>query len=673
MLKGENFICKMGVYRIRVSTGDSVYAGSNNEVYLWLIGQHGEASLGKLFRPCRNSEAEFKVDVSEYLGPLLFVRVQKWHYLKEDAWFCNWISVKGPGDQGSEYTFPCYRWVQGTSILNLPEGTGCTVVEDSQGLFRNHREEELEERRSLYRWGNWKDGTILNVAATSISDLPVDQRFREDKRLEFEASQVLGTMDTVINFPKNTVTCWKSLDDFNYVFKSGHTKMAERVRNSWKEDAFFGYQFLNGANPMVLKRSTCLPARLVFPPGMEKLQAQLDEELKKGTLFEADFFLLDGIKANVILCSQQYLAAPLVMLKLQPDGQLLPIAIQLELPKTGSTPPPIFTPLDPPMDWLLAKCWVRSSDLQLHELQAHLLRGHLVAEVFAVATMRCLPSVHPVFKLLVPHLLYTMEINVRARSDLISERGFFDKVMSTGGGGHLDLLKQAGAFLTYSSLCPPDDLAERGLLDIDTCFYAKDALQLWQVMNRYVVGMFDLYYKTDQAVQDDYELQSWCQEITEIGLQGAQDRGFPTSLQSRAQACHFITMCIFTCTAQHSSIHLGQLDWFYWVPNAPCTMRLPPPKTKDATMEKLMATLPNPNQSTLQINVVWLLGRRQAVMVPLGQHSEEHFPNPEAKAVLKKFREELAALDKEIEIRNKSLDIPYEYLRPSLVENSVAI
>lgn len=149
---------------------------------------------------------------------------------------------------------------------------------------------------------------------------------------------------------------------------------------------------------MVLKRSTRLPARLVFPPGMEKLQAQMNEELQKGTLFEADFFLLDGIKANVILCSQQYLAAPLVMLKLMPDGQLLPIAIQLELPKTGSTPPPIFTPSDPPMDWLLAKCWVRSSDLQLHELQAHLLRGHLMAEVFAVATMRCLPSVHPVFK-----------------------------------------------------------------------------------------------------------------------------------------------------------------------------------------------------------------------------------------------------------------------------------
>lgn len=45
---------------------------------------------------------------------------------------------------------------------------------------------------SALRWGNWKDGSILNVAAASISDLPVDQRFREDKRIEFEASQVIG-------------------------------------------------------------------------------------------------------------------------------------------------------------------------------------------------------------------------------------------------------------------------------------------------------------------------------------------------------------------------------------------------------------------------------------------------------------------------------------------------
>lgn len=57
----------------------------------------------------------------------------------------------------------------------------------------------------------------------------------------------------------------------------------ERVRDSWKEDALFGYQFLNGANPMVLRLSAHLPARLVFPPGMEELQAQLEKELEVRT------------------------------------------------------------------------------------------------------------------------------------------------------------------------------------------------------------------------------------------------------------------------------------------------------------------------------------------------------------------------------------------------------
>lgn len=59
--------------------------------------------------------------------------------------------------------------------------------------------------------------------------------------------------------------------------------------------------------------------------------------------------------------------------------------------------------------------------------------------------------------------------------------------------------------------------------------------------------------------------------------------------------------------------------------------------------------------------------------VPLGQHEEEYFSSPGPKAVLKRFREELAVLDKEIEVRNENLNIPYEYLRRSLVENSVAI
>lgn len=58
------------------------------------------------------------------------------------------------------------------------------------------------------------------------------------------------------------------------------------------------------------------------------------------------------------------------------------------------------------------------------------------------------------------------------------------QVVSTGGGGHLDLLKKAGAFLSYRSLCPPDDLADRGLLGVKSSFYAHDALRLWEIISR---------------------------------------------------------------------------------------------------------------------------------------------------------------------------------------------
>ena len=61
---------------------------------------------------------------------------------------------------------------------------------------------------------------------------------------------------------------------------SSHLMSLERVRNCWKDDALFGYQFLNGANPMLLRRSTSLPSRLVLPLEMEDLKSQLEKELQ---------------------------------------------------------------------------------------------------------------------------------------------------------------------------------------------------------------------------------------------------------------------------------------------------------------------------------------------------------------------------------------------------------
>ncbi|XP_072860759.1 polyunsaturated fatty acid lipoxygenase ALOX12 isoform X3 [Chlorocebus sabaeus] len=543
-------------------------------------------------------------------------------------------------------------------------------------------------------------------------------RFHEEKRLDFEWTLKAGALEMALKRVYTLLSSWNCLEDFDQIFWGQKSALAEKVHQCWQDDELFGYQFVNGANPMLLRRSTSLPSRLALPSGMEELRAQLEKELQNGSLFEADFILLDGIPANVIRGEKQYLAAPLVMLKMEPNGKLLPMVIQIQPPNPSSPAPTLFLPSDPPLAWLLAKSWVRNSDFQLHQLQYHLLNTHLVAEVIAVATMRCLPGLHPIFKLLIPHIRYTMEINTRARTQLISDGGIFDKAVSTGGGGHVQLLRRATAQLTYCSLCPPDDLADRGLLGLPGALYARDALRLWEIIARYVEGIVHLFYQRDDVVRGDPELQAWCWEITEVGLCQAQDRGrkwedfpskarkdppwlflrlflpatvqhaqrvqeyctlatvqgFPVSFQSQSQLCHFLTMCIFTCTAQHAAINQGQLDWYAWVPNAPCTMRMPPPTTKeDVTMATVMGSLPDVQQACLQMAISWHLGRRQPDMVPLGHHKEKYFSGPKPKAVLNQFRTDLENLEKEITARNEQLDWPYEYLKPSCIENSVTI
>ncbi|XP_008151798.2 polyunsaturated fatty acid lipoxygenase ALOX12-like [Eptesicus fuscus] len=663
----------MGRYRIHVATGAWLFSGSFNRVQLWLVGELGEAELELQLRPTRGQVEEIEQDVPQDLGPLQFVKLRKHHSLVEDAWFCDRITVQGP-EALKEAAFPCYRWVQGEDLLTLPEGTARLAGENTLDEFQKHREKELKERKLIYCWDTWHEGLPLTIAADSVKDLPPDMKFHGGKKLDYEWTGKTGLLEMILKRVYNFLKSWDRLEDFDQIFWGPKSTLCEKVHQRWQEDELFGYQFLNGANPMLLRRSTSLPSRLVLPSGMEELRAQLEKELQNGSLFEADFILLDGIPANVIQGEKQYLAAPLVMLKMEPSGKLLPMVIQIQPPNASYPTPPLFLPSDPPLAWLLAKTWVRSSDFQVHQLQYHLLNTHMLAEVIAVATMRCLPGLHPVFKLLIPHTRYTMEMNLRGRIHFNSESGIFSQAVSTGGGPHVQLLRRAMAKLTYRSLCPPEHLADRGLLGIPSAFYAHDALRLWEITARYVEGIIHLFYHGDDIVRGDPELQAWCREITEVGLCQAQDRGFPVSFQSRAQLCHFLTMCIFTCTAQHAAVNFSQHDWMFWVPNAPCTMRMPPPTTKeDVTMATLMGSLPGAWQSCLQMLFVRQLGRQQPDMVPLGYHTEEYFSGPEPKAILRQFQADLDNLEREIVARNEQLDIPYEYLKPSCIENSVAI
>ncbi|KAM4536427.1 arachidonate 12-lipoxygenase, 12S-type [Odontesthes bonariensis] len=670
----------MEVYSVTVATGTSEYSGTNNYIFLTLVGEKGESERTLLDNPgldfCRGAVDQYKVTSSSPLGSLLLVRLEKERYWVEDNWFCRYVMVE-PTDGEKVLTFPCYRWLIGETKVEIREGTAKTLLDDSSPQLLAHRKIELQERQKTYRWLTWAQGIPRCIDAKTEADLPQDVRFDNEKRSDFEHSLHYALLE--LSLKKMAITfgkSWNDLEDFKRIFWKLRSPIAEYCMEHWEEDRFFGYQCLNGSNPRLIQRCQKLPENFPVTPDMVQrsmaARTTLDKELKAGNIYLLDYAIMDGIPTNTIRGKPQYIAAPLCLLYQHPDDGLIPIAIQLEQTPDLSTP--IFLPRDPPLAWLLAKMWVRHSEFQIFQVLSHLLRTHLVVEVFCVATLRQLPAVHPIYKLLAPHLRYTLEINCRGRTQLISPDGIFKRVVSTGGDGLLVLAQREYKLLNYRSLQPHWDFCDRGVSQLPNYFYREHSLMLWEAIHSFVSGMVSLYYQTDQDVQRDPELQAWIRDISQEGFTELPNFGLASKLISREELATVLAVTIFTSTAQHAATNNGQFDWCAWVPNTPCTMRLPPPADKETvTMDMIMATLPDVSQSCVQMAITWHLGRAQPDAVPLGQYKEEHFTEGHTLEMIDKFRVKLKEIEDYILNQNAGLDLPYLFLLPSRIENSITI
>uniref|UniRef100_A0A8C8B7P4 Lipoxygenase domain-containing protein n=1 Tax=Otus sunia TaxID=257818 RepID=A0A8C8B7P4_9STRI len=327
------------------------------------------------------------------------------------------------------------------------------------------------------------------------------------------------------------------------------------VARHWREDDFFGYQFLNGNNPIVIRRCTALPPKFPVTPEMVAPSlgggTHLAKEMEEGRVFLVDYEVLEGIPSGTIHGRQQHVTAPLCLLHQSADGLLRPIAIQLS--QTPGPASPIFLPSDSEWDWLLAKTWVRNADFYSHQLLTHLLRTHLFAEVFAVATLRQLPSCHPLFKVR-SHLRATPLVSLGVTG------GHWGALEALGVTvGHWGVLERGLESVTYTSLCLPDDIHHRGLSHLPNYHYRDDGLRLWEAIASFVSGIVDFYYGEDVVVSGDTELQAWVMDIFTNGFLGRTSSGIPSSLQTVQELSKFLTMVMFTCSTQHAAVNNGQV------------------------------------------------------------------------------------------------------------------
>uniref|UniRef100_A0A8C7K787 Arachidonate 5-lipoxygenase n=1 Tax=Oncorhynchus kisutch TaxID=8019 RepID=A0A8C7K787_ONCKI len=601
----------MPSYTVMVATGSQWFAGTDDYIYITLVGTEGCSERTLLDKPFyndfeRGAVDSYDVTVGENLGEMELVKVEKNKYWVHDDWYCKYITVKTPS--GDYVEFPCFRWLVDDKEVVLRDGRARLPKDDKTRLEKQHRRKELESRRKTYRWTEWQPGFPMSIDANTHKELPRDIQFDSEKGVDFILNYSKAIENLCVNqFMHMFQSSWNDFADFERIFVRIKNTISEYVMQHWKEDFMFGYQYLNGCNPVMIQKCTKLPEKFPVTHNMVadclEREMTLEEEIKAGNIYLADYELMEDISPNSTdPCTLQYLAAPICMLYNNSQSKILPLAIQL-----GQTPGkdnPIFLPSDGQYDWMLAKIWVRSSDFHIHQTVTHLLRTHLVSEVFGVAMFRQLPAVHPAYK---------VHQHVGLCLSFVSANG-------TGGGGHVEMIQKAMRSLTFRSLCFPDAIKARGMdspEDLPYYYYRDDGNRVWDATKSFVWDVVCIYYDSDNTVQKDEEIQAFVKDVCSFGMQDLDCCEFPKSLKTREDLTEYLTVIIFTASAHHAAVNFGQLF--------------------------------------------------------LGMYPDEHFIEKPVKEAMESFRQRLAEVSSAIKIRNEGKKLPYYYFSPDRIPNSVAV
>ena len=146
----------------------------------------------------------------------------------------------------------------------------------------------------------------------------------------------------------------------------------------------------------------------------------------------------------------------------------------------------------------------------------------------------------------------------------------------------------------------------------DLCI-RDDGLRLWTAISDFIREFIGIFYRSDDDVSKDNEIQSWVREIHDNGFpvrEGDVDHEFPDSLQTRDQLVHTLTCVVFACSCQHAAVNFSQMDFTAFIPNVPPVMRQPAPTRKNqASLELIMDTLPSKSQAGWHIATMYALTR----------------------------------------------------------------
>ncbi|KAK4282802.1 hypothetical protein QN277_014133 [Acacia crassicarpa] len=502
---------------------------------------------------------------------------------------------------------------------------------------------------------------------------------------------------------------------------------------AWRTDEEFAREMLAGTNPIMIERLQEFPPTSKLDPKVygeqsstitkEHLEINLngltvDEAIRRKKLFILDYHdaLYPYLRRINSTSTKTY--ASRTILFLQDIGTLKPLAIELSKPHPHGDQFGAISKVYMPAEegsvehsiWQLAKAYVAVNDSGYHELISHWLRTHATIEPIVIATNRQLSALHPIHKLLLPHFRDTMNINAFARQILINGGGILETTVFPSKYS-MEMSSVLYKNWTFPDQALPTDLLKRGMavedpssqhglrLLIEDYPFAVDGLEIWFAIKTWVSDYCSFYYKTDNMVSNDSELQSWWKEIKEVGHGDKKDAPWWPLMQTLEDLIETCTIIIWLASALHAATNFGQYHYSGFNPNRPSLSRRFMPEMGTSEYDEFvrdpdktyLRTITAQFQTLLGISLIEILSRHSTDEVYLGQRDTAKWTSDaEPLEAFDKFGRKLVEIERRITIMNGDrrlrnrvgpVKLPYTLLYPTSksgltgmgIPNSVAI
>ena len=491
---------------------------------------------------------------------------------------------------------------------------------------------------------------------------------------------------------------FSSLADYAKVFTLFETP---DIVETWQNDKVFGSQRLGGLNPMTISLVTADGAVGTGWPGLSaKLSPQINDEIlapflgagatfaqaiSQNRIYVTDFAPLAEVVAADNAPGWQKgknLMGPLALyVKTDDFPGLQPVAIQLDQsPKSQVYLASEGTQPDKKFEWLMAKIFLQTADVNLNQVLNHLAFTHLIEEGFALATHRRLALQHPLYSLLIKHFTALLVINQLGVLTLINPTGIIQQIFEGGLKGSVDLIKNGYKNWTFDDMDFSKNLAKRGVDKQDVLPYypyRDDGMLIWDLLGNYVNEYLNLYYLSDDDVAKDYELQNWAAQLSGALDNGAgKVPGFPGKIDTREQLATIVRRVIWTAGPQHAAVNFPQIEYTAFVPNASGSTYLQPPPVQSNVDEAVLLQILAPKEQTaVQVKTSYALaGYHYDQLLNYNLSSEDG-----SDAIVKKYYAQLTTTvrttiaDRNKERAEQAGLVQYPYFLPENIPNSTSV